>query len=209
MIDKLRADAKLAWTRTFERIGLGRSRWMRRTCITIVVVLFGLLGFVGVPLLAQYVVAGRVATSLHRPFSMARVRFNPYTLRLSIKKLHIGDRAGTDRFVDIGHIRVRASWTSLFRLAPVVREVVVDRPAIHIVRIGAQRFNFSDLLEAGPTPAPTPAANAKPQRFAVSNIQIHQGQVHFDDKVLNERHALEHLELDVPFIANLPADVNI
>ncbi len=187
---------------------------MRRTCTTVVVVvvLFGLAGFVGVPLLAQHVVAGRLAASLHRPVSMERVRFNPYTLRLNIEKLHIGDRAASDPFVDIGHIQVKVSWSSLFRLAPVVGEVAVDRPAIHIVRTADQRFNFSDLLEtSGPTPAPTPTPSepAKPQRFAVSNIQIHEGQVHFDDKVLGQQHTLEHLELDVPFIANLPADVDI
>ena len=127
---------------------------MRRICtiVVVVIVLFGLAGLVGVPLLAQYVVAGRLAASLHRPVSMKRVRFNPYTLRLNIEKLHIGDRAASDPFVDIGHIQVKVSWSSLFRLAPVVGEVAVDRPAIHIVRTAEQRFNFSDLLESsGPT----------------------------------------------------------
>ena len=183
-----------------------------RTTVVVLVVLFTLVGFIGVPLLAQYVVAGRLAASLHRPVSMARVRFNPYTLRLNVNRLHIGDRETSERFVDIGHIQVKISWSSLFRLAPVVGEVAVRRPEIHIVRTADQRFNFSDLLESsGPTPAPTPAPAEppKPQRFAVSNIQIHDGQVDFDDKVLGERHTLEHLELDVPFIANLPADVNI
>ncbi|HVA82315.1 MAG TPA: hypothetical protein VNF29_15415, partial [Candidatus Binataceae bacterium] len=104
MIDKLREGAKRAWARTLGRIGFGGSRWMRRTrtTVAVVVVLFSLVGFVGVPLLAQYVVAGRLAASLHRPVSMAKVRFNPYTLRLDVKKLHIGDRDASERFVDIG-----------------------------------------------------------------------------------------------------------
>ena len=212
MIDELRAGARRVWAQTFGRGGFGGRRWMRRTAITVVVVLvlFGLAGFVGVPLVAQYVVAGRLAASLHRPVSIEKVRFNPYRLLLNIEKLHVGDRDASDRFVDIGHIRVKVSWTSLLRLAPVVGEVAIEHPAIRVVRITEQRFNFSDLLEpSGPTPAPTPSANAKPQRFSVSNIQIHEGEVHFDDKVLNQQHRLEHLELDVPFIANLPADVNI
>ena len=122
---------------------------MRRTFITVVVVLvlFGLAGFVGVPLVAQYVVAGRLAASLHRPVSIEKVRFNPYRLLLNIEKLHVGDRDAPDRFVDIGHIRVKVSWSSLFRLAPVVGEVAIEHPAIHVVRITEQRFNFSDLLE--------------------------------------------------------------
>src|SRR5512146_758061 len=131
-------------------MGFRSSPWMRRTGITVavIVVLFGLAGFVGVPLLAQHVVAGRLAASLHRPVSMERVHFNPYTLRLNIEKLHIGDRAASDPFVDIGHIRIKLAWSSLFRLAPVVGEVAIDRPAIHIVRTAEQRFNFSDLLES-------------------------------------------------------------
>ena len=214
MIDKLRDRTQRAWAESFGRVGFFRSRWVRRTYTTmaVLVVLFGLFGFVGVPLLAQYVVAGRLAASLHRPVSIARVRFNPYRLRLTIDKLHIGERDASERFIDVGHILVKVSWSSLFRLAPVVGQVAIDEPAIHIVRTAEQRFNFSDLLEtSGPTPAPTPTPSepAKPQRFAVSNIQIHEGQVHFDDKVLGEQHALEHLELDVPFIANLPADVDI
>src|ERR1700730_10456679 len=181
---------------------------MRRIGITVVVivVLFGLAGFVGVPVLAQYVVAGRLAASLNRPVSMQRVRFNPYTLRLSIKKLHIVERAGSAPFVAIGQLLVKVPWRSLFRRAPGVSEVAFNRPAIHIVRNAEQRFNFSDLLESS---APAPKPSAKPQRFAISNIQIHEGEVHFDDKVLGEQHALEHIEFDVPFIANLPADVNI
>ncbi len=214
MIDRLRTGAAHAGAWMLRRCNFGRSRWMRRTCIAVVVivVLFGLAGFVGVPLLAQHVVAGRLAAGLNRPVSIGRVRFNPYTLRLNINKLHIGERGASAPFVDIGHLHVKVSWSSLFRLAPVIGEVEIDRPAIHIVRTAEQRFNFSDLLESSaPAAAPKPSesANAKPQRFAVSNIQIHDGEVHFDDKVLGERHTLEHIEFDVPFIANLPADVGI
>ncbi|HTQ26463.1 MAG TPA: DUF748 domain-containing protein [Candidatus Binataceae bacterium] len=211
MIGKLKAFASSVWAQTFGRGSFGGRRWMRRSFITVVVVVlvFGLVGFVGVPVITQYVVVGRVAQSLHRPLSIERVRFNPYRLLLNIEKMHIGDRDAPDPFVDIGHIRVKVSWTSLLRLAPVVKEVVVYHPAIHIVRTAEQHFNFSDLLESsGPPPAPMPSQPAKPQRFAISNIQIHQGQIHFEDKVLNQRHAVEHLELDVPFIANLPADVD-
>ena len=212
MIGKLKAFASSVWAQTFGRGSFGGRRWLRRSFITIVVVLlvFGLAGFVGVPVVTQYVVVGRMAQSLRRPLSIEKVRFNPYRLLLNIEKLHIGDRDAPDRFVDIGHIKIKVSWTSLLRLAPVIKAVVVDNPAIHIVRTAEQQFNFSDLLgSSGPPPAAlAPSQPAKPQRFAISNIQIHQGQIHFDDKVLNQRHAVEHIELDVPFIANLPADVD-
>lgn len=189
--------------------GFVRSRRLRRTGIAVVavVLLYGLAGFFGVPPLLRYIITGQVAASLNRPASVGAIRFNPYTLRLNLDRLHIGDRGGSQSFVDIGHLRVKVSWTSLFRLAPIVGEVVIERPAINLVRTGEQRFNFSDLIEQ-PSPPPTEKPG-KPLRFAISNIQIHDGAVRIEDQVLGERHALEHIRLDLPFIANLPADVDI
>ncbi len=189
---------------------LGRSGSMRKIGLSIlgVVALFGLAGFVGVPLLLRHIATGQLATALHRPVSVGKIRFNPYRLKLDLDQLHIGERDSPHPFVDIGHIHVKVSWTSLFRLAPVVHEVTIERPAIHVVRIAEQRFNFSDLIST-PAEKPSPPPSGKPFRFAISNIQIHEGELQFDDNVLAEQHAIKHIRLDVPFIANLPADVDI
>src|SRR5713226_147345 len=189
---------------------LGRSGSMRKIGLSIlgVVALFGLAGFVGVPLLLRHIATGQLATALHRPVSVGKIRFNPYRLKLDLDQLHVGERDSPYPFVDIGHLHVKVSWTSLFRLAPVVHEVTIERPAIHVVRIAEQRFNFSDLIST-PAEKPSPPPSGKPFRFAISNIQIHEGELQFDDKILAEQHAIKHIRLDVPFIANLPADVDI
>src|ERR1700724_3691213 len=212
MVDLRKAATQRVRALSARTAELGRSSRMRKIGLSIlgVVALFGLAGFVGVPLLLRHISTGQLATALHRPVSVGKIRFNPYRLKLDLNQLHIGERDSPQPFVDIGHIHVKVSWTSLFRLAPVVREVTIERPAIHVVRLAEQRFNFSDLL-ANQTPAekPSPPPNGKPFRFAISNIQIHDGELRFDDKVLAEQHAIEHVKLDVPFIANLPADVDI
>src|SRR5216683_696729 len=189
---------------------LGRSGSMRKIGLSVLgaVAVFGLAGFVGVPLLLRHIATGQLATALHRPVSVGKIRFNPYRLKLDLDQLHIGERDSPHPFVDIGHIHVKVSWTSLFRLAPVVHEVTIERPAIHVVRIAEQRFSFSDLIST-PAEKPGPPPSGKPFRFAISNIQIHDGELQFDDKVLAEQHAIKHIRLDVPFIANLPADVDI
>src|SRR5260370_14028326 len=46
-------------------------------------------------------------------------------------------------------------------------------------------------------------------RFAVSNIQIRDGDVQFDDQLLGEHHAVEHTQFTFLFIATLPQDVDI
>ena len=90
-----------------------------------------------------------------------------------------------------------------------VKEVIITKPAIHLVREAEHRFNFSDLLESPNPPPAEPKAPGKPMRFAVSNIRIIDGDIQFDDKVLAEQHHIDDIQLGVPFIANLPADVDI
>jgi len=197
-----RRGVEIARTRRARRIGIS---------VAVLVLLLGIATYFAVPPILHNVLVGQVAKQLKRPVSVGRIRFNLYTLRLDIDQLHVGEPDGAQGFVDIGHLGVRVSWTSLFRLAPVVKEVSIDKPAIHVVRVAEQRFNFSDLLEspnATPTPAPAKAPG-KPMRFAVSNIRLTDGEIHFEDQVLGTQHRIEHIQLGVPFIANLPADVDI
>jgi len=191
-------------------------RWLRRTVATvlIVLILYGLGGFFGAPYALRRVLTGPVATALKRPATVGVIAFNPFRLRLEVADLHVADRDPQRPFVDLKHLRVKVSWTSLWRLAPVVGEFYTDGLAVHVVRTGEQTFNFSDLIvpPANAPPSPPPPANSqptKPQRFAVSNIQLNDGEIDFDDQTLHQQHRVEHIRLAVPFIANLPADVDI
>src|SRR5579875_2805893 len=187
-----------------------RRRWVRRLAITIAVILivYTLGGFFGVPPLVRHIATNQVAASLHRPVQVGPIAFNPYTLRLRIDQLNVGDVGSPEPFFMVRGLNVRVSWTSLFRLAPIVREVVIDQPSIHLVRFAPNKFNCSDLLQpSAPPPPGTPPK--KSSRFAVSNIQLNDGTIHFDDRVLAQKHTVDKLTLDVPFIANLPADTDI
>jgi uncharacterized protein involved in outer membrane biogenesis len=188
-----------------------QTRRMRRAGVTLlsILVVYGILGFLVLPMVLRHVLTTSVAASLNRPITVGKIAFNPYRLRLDVEELHIADRDPAKPFVDLGHLRVKISWTSLFRLAPVVKELEVTRPAIHIVRTGNQQFNFSDLLVSKTPPPANPPPPGKPFRFAFSNIQLHDGDIRFDDQVLGQKHAIEQMELDLPFIANLPADTDI
>jgi hypothetical protein len=185
-----------------------RTRRMRRigTTLVVIVVLYGILGFVFLPMLLRHILTTSVSASLNRRVTVGKIAFNPYRLRLDLDQLHIADRDPAKPFVDLGHLRVKVSWTSLYRLGPVIKELEINRPAVHVVRTGDQQFNFSDLLVSK---TPSNAPPGKPLHFAFSNIQLHEGDVRFDDQVLGQKHSIEHMELDLPFIANLPADTDI
>ncbi|TGN99298.1 DUF748 domain-containing protein [Burkholderia sp. USMB20] len=188
--------------------GVARSRRTRRIGLGVLIflVLFGLLGFFAAPPLIRHIAEQQLSQQLGRPSTVQRVALNPYTLNLEADGVHVGERGGQGDFIDIGKLVVRPSWSSLFRGAPIVNEVRVDSPRFHVVRYDAQRFNFTDLIEKFSTPS---KPESKPTLFSVSNIQVNDGRIDFDDRLLNEKHVVDNWTLGIPFIATLPSKTDI
>ncbi len=175
--------------------------------LAIVLMIFGLLGFCAAPYIIRSQIETRASAALQRPVTLGAVHLNPYTLRLELDQLHIADRDGKSPFVDIDQAIINASWASVFRMAPVLDELSLQHPQIHIVRTADQRFNFSDIIDRFNAKPSDP--NASPARFALSNISVHNGDIQFDDQALKANHHVQQLELGIPFIANLPSDTDV
>ncbi|MBF5008195.1 DUF748 domain-containing protein [Burkholderia pseudomultivorans] len=188
--------------------GIARARRTRRIGIGVLIflVLFGLLGFFAAPPLIRHIAEQQLSKQLDRPATIQRIALNPYTLNLEADSIHLGERGGQGDFIDIAKLVVRPSWTSLFRGAPIVNEIRLDSPRFHIVRYDAQRFNFTDLIEKFSTPS---KPDSKPTLFSVSNIQINNGRIDFDDRLLNEKHVVDEWTLGIPYIATLPSKTDI
>ncbi|SFS03864.1 protein of unknown function [Dyella sp. OK004] len=186
-----------------------RSHRVRKTLLILLIVLvvFGLFGFFAGPSIIKSQVETRATAALGRPVTLGKVHLNPYTLRLDVDQLHIGEPDGKSPFVDIDRLTVNTSWTSLFRLAPVLDELSLQHPQIHIARTGEQKFNFSDLIDRFASKPSDPTA--PPARFALSNISVHNGDIQFDDQVAQAKHRIEQLELGIPFLANLPSSTDV
>ena len=188
-----------------------QSRRTRRwgTGILIFLVVFGLLGFFAAPPLIRGQAEKQLSQLLSRPVSIGRVSLNPYTLTLQVERLHIGEKGGQGDFVDVGRILVRVSWSSLFRLKPVVGEAYMDAPQIHVVRTAEQTFNFTDLVEQFSKPSTPKPADSKPTLFYIANIHVDNGLLDFDDRLLNQKHRIDQLMFGIPFIANLPSKADV
>ncbi|WP_042548873.1 DUF748 domain-containing protein, partial [Ralstonia solanacearum] len=188
-------------SRRTRHIGLG---------VLIFLAVFGLLGAVGGPPLLHHLAETQLSKYLERPVTVGKIRLNPYTLRLEIDQLHIAERDGKTPFVDIGHLHVNAAWSSIFRRAPVIEELTVDAPHVRIVRTAEQRFNFSDIVDrlTRPEVPPKPKSN-EPARFLFANLRLNNGAIQFVDQPLGAQHTVDGLQIGVPFLASLPADVDI
>ncbi|RXV68360.1 DUF748 domain-containing protein [Burkholderia stabilis] len=202
------ADKKTVSSTLHALGGVARSRRTRRIGIGVLIflVLFGLLGFFAAPPLIRHIAEQQLSQQLDRPATIQRIALNPYTLNLEADGIHVGERGGQGDFIDIGKLVVRPSWSSLFRGAPIVNEILLDSPRFYIVRYDAQRFNFTDLIEKFSTPS-KPAS--KPTQFSVSNIQVNDGRIDFDDRLLNEKHVVDNWMLGIPYIATLASKTDI
>ncbi|HEY4294275.1 DUF748 domain-containing protein [Luteibacter sp.] len=188
-------------------VALSRSRRLRIAGVILLalIVLFGLFGFLAGPSILKSQLQSRLSAALHRPVTVGAVSINPFTLNVALDHLHIGDRDSPSPFVDIDKLTINASWSSVFHMAPVLDALTLEHPQVHITRIAAQQFNFSDLLESS---TPTPP-DQKPARFSLYNISLHNGEIVVDDKVQNISHRVDQIELGIPFITNLPHSVDV
>ena len=185
------------------------SHRARKTALIVAVILvvFGLLGFFAAPPIIKNQLQTRLTAMLGRPVSVGRVHLDPYTLRLQLDRVHIPDRDGRSPFVDVDQMVINASWTSLFHMAPVLDALSLQHPRLHLARTAPQQFNFSDILARLRSEPSKP--DDEPARFPVSNISVHDGDITFDDAVTHAAHHIDHLELGIPFIANLPHDTDV
>lgn len=125
--------------------------------------------------------------------------------------MRLTERDGTTTFASFSSARVAVSPASIFRGAPIVSEARLRSPYVHLVRTGANAYNFSDILEKkGPE---NPQPKKERARFSVSNIAVTNGSIDFIDQGLavEKRHRVSGLELGVPFVSTIPhyADIYI
>ena len=102
-----------------------RTLWRIAATVGALIALFGLGGFLGMPPLLRHVMTGPVAAALNRPVQVGDIGVNPYTLKVDIDQLQIGERGAPQPFVEVSHLHLKLSWASLFRLTLMVEELCV------------------------------------------------------------------------------------
>lgn len=181
---------------------------VRKTFIGIVVatVLFGLLGAFAAPHLVRSLAEKHGSEFLGRALTLQAVSINPYTLELTVSGLKMLEANGKDEAVTLDSLTVDVEWASLFKGAPVVRAVQVERPWLRIVRLDEEgRFNFSDVLQKILDQPPS----EEPARFSINNIVLRDGRVDIDDQPFARKHAISDIQIGLPFVSNLPSDVEL
>ena len=172
------------------------------------VVLFGIVGWLALPAAARWGIETVGSRELGRTLRAGEIGANPFTLRITVRDLTLAeaDAAAPQPFVAVDKLAVDLSIASLFRRAPVLDALRAEGLRVNLVRTAAQRFNFSDIVDRLQA---APASDDGPARFSLANIEIVDGGIAFDDRVLGKRHALTELAVGVPFLSSLPTHAEI
>ena len=189
------------------------GRWLRRLAWAVAAVVgLGVLLWLGVPPLVKSQAEQRLGEALGRRVSIGAVEFKPWTLELTVRQLVIGAApgapAGAPPLLRLGSVYIDADARSLWNRAPVVQALQLEAPEIHLARTAEGHYDIDDLL-ARFAPKPDAAPPGEPLRFAVYNVAVRQAALHFDDRPVQRQHHVTALELALPFVSNLPTEVEV
>ncbi|OPY93110.1 MAG: AsmA family protein [Syntrophaceae bacterium PtaU1.Bin231] len=173
----------------------------------VVLFLFTAIGFFVVPPFVKSYLLDNLSQQLRRKVIVSDVGLNPFTLTLTLKGLEIKEPPGDKTFVSLGELVVNLDIRSIFKRSPIIEELAVRQPYIHLVRNPDNTYNFSDLLALLQKEEPKDEKK-EPFQFSVSNIVIENGRVEFDDRPFKTMHEVREIQLGIPFISNIPEYVD-
>lgn len=166
-----------------------RSRWLsprrKRFWAIVLVVLYSVGGFFGVPALVEHMTVSAIRDSAGREATIERVRCNPYVLSLEVVGFAVQDTDGA-ALAGFDRLFVNFQLSSLFRWAWTFREISVHGPYHLVERFapGDSRLTrlLADLQERAAEPDPAAQAAGLP-RFLVQELNLSGGRLHFRDDV--------------------------
>ncbi len=145
--------------------------------------------------------------ALGTPVQLGALRIHPWSLAVEADALAVGPTG--QPWFKLQRAETQLSVQSLWRMAPILRQVRLVQPELLLERQSADRFNLTAVIERLSKPSPQPQPDTGPARFAVFNIELIDGVLRYEDRVLTQSHRIDQLRLNVPFASSLPADVDV
>ena len=166
------------------------------------------IAWLALPSLIRWQAPPRLSEALGRPVTMGAVGFKPWSLEFSVDDLVIGGPGpGAEPVLAIARVHVDLSISSIARRAPVITALEIDGPRLRIARTAEGHYDIDDLIARFTPKADAPPG--EPARFALYNFQVRGAQLRFDDRPLARVHQVNDLRLALPFLSNLPSEIEV
>ncbi|HRT62798.1 MAG TPA: DUF748 domain-containing protein [Syntrophales bacterium] len=166
----------------------------------VILALVGITGFFVLPPIVKPMLLEKLSDALHREVGIEAVRINPYTLSITLKGFAVKERDGKTNFISFDDLYLNGELLqSVLLRAPVLKEIRLTNPYLHVSRNVDESYNFSDLIPTEEKPE-----EEKPlPRFLIHNIHIINGSVDFWDGPKDTNHTVRELNLSIPFVSDL------
>lgn len=169
-----------------------------------VLVLWGAL-WLGLPGVIAQQVQDKASQALGRNVTVRSVDVAPWSLAVTVHGLEVAGLPGQEPALAIERSYINASWSSLWRWAPVLDAMEFDQPVLRVAQDAPGHWDFSDMLEKIQSSSEPSAPDAGVARLALYNIQVRDGRVELNDQVVGVQHTIDALQLQLPFISTLPS----
>ena len=173
-----------------------------------VIAAIAVIGFLVVPPIAKFYLVDVLSKQLKREVTIESLRFNPFTLAVTVRGFVMKDRTGPEPALTFEELYVNASLGSIFRLAPVLDQIRLVKPHLRIVRNEDKTYNFQDLIDEA---LAKPKSEGPPPKVALYNIELADGRIDFDDRPEKNQHSVTDIRVGIPFISTIPthAEINV
>ena len=209
------------------------SRFQRAAALTAALLAVLFVGaWLAVPPLLKWQAQSRLSEWLGRAVTVGEVGFRPWRLEFTFDDVAVGAASGSAApgaaaarpasgaagpalaaasaaapLLQLARVRADLAFWPLFRGLPVVEALEFESPRLAVARLAPGHYDVDDLIDRFSRGADEPAA--QPTRFALYNLQVRDAQVRFDDRPLGRLHAVDALQLALPFLSNLPEKVEV
>lgn len=161
-----------------------------------------LLLMLAVPLWLPGRGAALIGEALGREVRIQHAAYQPWRQGLVLEGLTVaGARQGQPPLLDLGRLEVSLSLGELLRGDIVLRRLMLDRPQLRLARVADGHYDIDDLLNRWAKPSAEPGPGV-----AIHHLEVHAGQLLFDDRPLSRQHRLEDLQLVLPFVSTMADD---
>ena len=165
-----------------------RRRWLYvGIALLLLVLVYALAGFFGVPALLTSSLQKFTSTHYGRTLSLGDVRFNPFTLTLEVRDAALPGAHGEPP-ISFRRLRVQLEAASLWRRGASFAEILLEAPSVPILVRPDGSTNLGEFARpfASAPPAPghpaTSSAAQKPLRLFIDRLTLSSGSILYEDR---------------------------
>lgn len=166
--------------------GYLRTRWISprriRFWLLLLVLVYTLLGFFGLPWIVQHFAVKTVKEDFGRELHIGAVHFNPYTLTLQVDDLALDD-TDSERLLGWKQLFVDLQWSGLIDKALIFQTIRLHKPVIHEERFVSGTTRLARLAPEPTEKAPTEEESAPLPALQINDLSITGAIVSFTDNL--------------------------